>query len=246
MYFYLVSNIPSLPIIVKGIMMKKLKVAAVMFEDYELLDFYGPMQIFGMLPEYFEIYQVAEKVGPIRSSSGADGQGILGYAEYAFVQDNSDDASQNMVYEKMAYEKYDIVLVPGGFGTRAAVDNLQLITWLQQQAKQCRYITSVCTGAGVLAAAGLLDGYRATTNKASFDWPQSQGPKTNWVKEARWVEDRDRITSAGVSAGIDMALKIVELVINTKTAESVANYAEYEWHRDPHVDPFAKVFGLVE
>lgn len=206
-------------------MITKIKLAAVLFEGYELLDFYGPLQMFGMLEDYYDIYQVAESIGPVRSSAG-----IQGIAEYSF---------------DMAIQ-YDLILVPGGKGTRQQVgQGAPVLSWLRSQQENARFITSVCTGAGILAATGLLDNRKATTNKHSFNWPQSQGITTDWVEQARWVEDGKFITSAGVSAGMDMALRLIELTVGKEKALQTARYAEYEWHQDSTWDPFAKIFGLV-
>jgi transcriptional regulator GlxA family with amidase domain len=95
------------------------------------------------------------------------------------------------------------------------------------------------SGAGLLARAGLLDGLRATTNKWAFEWPRSQGPRVNWIRQARWVEDGRFFTSSGVSAGIDMALAVIGRRYSRETAEAIALAIEYEWHRDPDWDPFA-------
>jgi len=107
-------------------------------------------------------------------------------------------------------------------------------------------VGTICTGTGILAATGLLDGHRATTNKISFAWPQRLGPTVEWVPSARWVEDGKFSTSAGVSAGMDMALAIIARWYGAETAENVATYTEYDWHRDPTWDPFAKRAGLVD
>jgi transcriptional regulator GlxA family with amidase domain len=105
--------------------------------------------------------------------------------------------------------------------------------------------TSVCTGSAVLACAGLLEGYRATSNKAVFEWVRTLGTDVTWVPEARWVHDRDRWTSSGVSAGIDMALALIAELTSIELAEKLALYAEHDWHRDPSWDPFAAAHGLV-
>jgi transcriptional regulator GlxA family with amidase domain len=104
---------------------------------------------------------------------------------------------------------------------------------------------SVCTGSGLLAAAGLLDGHRATSNKRSFAWACQQGPAVEWVAKARWVEDRNRWTSSGVAAGMDMALALIARLHGDGTATAIANGVELEWHRDPGWDPFATLNGLV-
>jgi transcriptional regulator GlxA family with amidase domain len=106
-------------------------------------------------------------------------------------------------------------------------------------------VTSVCTGASLLARAGMLDGRRATTNKWAFAWVVTQGPAVRWVKEARWVEDGNLVTSSRVSAGIDMTLAVIAPLEETEAAEQIAVRMEYEWHRDAGWDPFSKMHGLA-
>jgi len=197
----------------------------VLFEGFELLDVFGPCEAYGIsdLGGAFRIVTVAGKAGPIASA-----QGPQALAEFGF-----DDCP-----------RLDLILVPGGIGTRREVDNPALISWLRARADQAELVTSVCTGAALLARAGLLDGRRATTNKRAFAWVQSQGPKVDWIKQARWVEDGKFATSSGVSAGIDMALAIIARLVSAETAEQAAIAMEYEWHRDAAWDPFAKIHGL--
>jgi transcriptional regulator GlxA family with amidase domain len=197
-----------------------------LFEGFELLDVFGPCEAFGIrdLDGAFRLAMVAAKAGSIASA-----QGPRAVAEFGF-----DDCPP-----------LDVILVPGGIGTRREVDNDALISWLRARSETAELVTSVCTGAGLLARAGLLDGRRATTNKRSFAWVESQGPHVNWVKQARWVEDGKFATSAGVSAGIDMALAIIARLVSHEKADQAANAMEYEWHRDPGWDPFARIYGLV-
>jgi putative intracellular protease/amidase len=205
-------------------MTTRLSVAVVLFEGFELLDVFGPLEMFGLLPEQFEIFLVAEE-GDIISSS----QGPKSLIDYHFAN----------------CPEFDILLVPGGRGTRREVDNPALLAWLQSQAQTAQYVTSVCTGSALLARAGLLDGRRATTNKAAFEWVVSQGERVDWQKQARWVEHDNYFTSSGISAGIDMSLALITHLSGQETAEQVATLAEYEWHRDPAWDPFALKYGLV-
>ena len=205
-------------------MTTRLSIAVVLFEGFELLDVFGPLEMFGLLPEQFEIFLVAEE-GDIVSSS----QGPKSLIDYHF--DNC--------------PKFDILLVPGGRGTRREVENPALLAWLQTQAQTAQYVTSVCTGSALLARAGLLDGRRATTNKAAFEWVVSQGERVDWQKQARWVEHENYFTSSGVSAGMDMSLALIAQLSGQEAAEQVATWAEYEWHRDPAWDPFALKYGLV-
>jgi transcriptional regulator GlxA family with amidase domain len=139
----------------------------------------------------------------------------------------------------------DIVVVPGGIGTRALVNDQSFLGWLKGWATSAEFITSVCTGSGVLAAAGLLDGYRATSNKRSFSWASAQGAGVTWIPEARWVEDGNRWTSSGVAAGIDMALALIAHLHGEDLATGLADRVEYEWHRDSSWDPYAAKNGLV-
>lgn len=132
-----------------------------------------------------------------------------------------------------------MLLVPGGPGTRQLVGDPIFLGWLCTQAATSQVLTSVCTGAALLAAARLLDGCRATTNKRAFQWVRSVGPQVFWVERARWVHDRDRWTSSGVSAGMDMTLALIADLLDPAAAEESAAHAEYEWHRDPSWDPFA-------
>jgi transcriptional regulator GlxA family with amidase domain len=109
-----------------------------------------------------------------------------------------------------------------------------------------RTITTVLfDGSALLAAAGLLDGYRATSNKRAFAWVREQGPRVEWVPQARWVQDRDRWTSSGVAAGMDMALAVIARLHGPPLAQEVADRVELEWHQNAAWDPFAALNGLV-
>ena len=107
------------------------------------------------------------------------------------------------------------------------------------------HVAVVCTGTTLVAKTGLLDGHKATTNKAAFDWVANQGPNVDWQKKARWVESGKFFTSSGVSAGIDMSLALIAHLLGEDKALEAARWAEYDWHRDPDWDPFAEVYGLA-
>ena len=199
-------------------------VGAVLFHEFALLDVFGPLQMLGMLPDDFEIRLVTEKGGQVVSRQGPRS-----------VSDDSFDEGL----------EYDILLVPGGIGTRKEVSNQVLLEWLRERAESAEFVTSVCTGSAILARAGMLDGLRATTNKMAFEWATSQGPKVVWERKARWVEDGKFFTSSGVSAGIDMTLALIARILGRAAAAEVATWTEYEWNEDPDWDPFAKVHGLV-
>jgi len=106
-------------------------------------------------------------------------------------------------------------------------------------------VTSVCTGSVLLAAAGLLDGYRATSNKRAFAWAVQQGSNVDWEAQARWVDDRDRWTSSGVAAGMDMSIALIASLHGEDVAAEVATRVELEPHSDSTWDPFAALNGLT-
>ena len=127
----------------------------VLFPGFELLDVYGPVEMFGMYPDEFELRTVAESKGLVPSGMGPA----------TAIDDTFADGRD-----------YDLLLVPGGPGTRTEVDNNVLIDWLRAVSDRAELITTVCTGSAVLARTGLLDGRRATTNKNAFAWVEGMGP----------------------------------------------------------------------
>lgn len=203
------------------------RVAVVLFEGFTVLDVYGPVQAFastrvakadGSPLRLFEIITLGEKAGAIKS-----GEGPTTHAEHAFA-----DAPP-----------YDILLVPGGFGTRQAVNNAPLLLALTAASRKAAITTSVCTGSALLARTGLMDGRPATSNKIAWDWVVQQGPRVRWQRKARWVDDGDLVTSSGVSAGIDMALSVIARLHGIEMARHAARFMEYVWHEDAGDDPFA-------
>ena len=204
--------------------MSERTLGVVLFPGFELLDVFGPLEAFGNLPGTYRVTMVAEQAGPVASAQGPRVVADHGFADCP---------------------RLDLMLVPGGIGTRDEAENPRLLQWLARRAADADIVTSVCTGTALLARAGLLDGKRATTNKAFFQWVADQGPKVEWVKQARWVDAGKFVTSSGVSAGIDMALHVIARLDGRDLAENLARMMEYEWHTDADVDPFAKVWGLV-
>jgi transcriptional regulator GlxA family with amidase domain len=143
----------------------------------------------------------------------------------------------------------DYLLVPGGQGTRREVDNTELLAFVRKQAAACREVLSVCTGAFILQAAGLLEGKRATTHWGSLDRLRAFGDMT--VEEKRFVRDGHVWTAAGVSAGIDLALALVADQAGLEAAGKVQLYAEYypynvrfgEAHLDTKAPAYLKASG---
>lgn len=195
-------------------------IAAVVFPDFEMLDLYGPLELFSFFRDDFEIRTVAMQAGPVKSSGGPE----------TVAQDAIGDG-----------RRYDILLVPGGRGTRNVEGEAAFLDWLRDQARSAEAVTSVCTGSLLLGKAGVLDGRRATTNKIAFDWVAGQLPNIDWQRRARWVRDGTVYTSSGVSAGMDMALDVIAAFLGPQAAQDAAKWAEYIRNPDPENDPFAAV-----
>ncbi|MFP6608944.1 MAG: DJ-1/PfpI family protein [Deltaproteobacteria bacterium] len=199
------------------------RLGVLLFPGFELLDVFGPLEMFANLEDLIKVHMVAGSAGPVASHQGPEVLADVGLADCPPLE---------------------LILVPGGFGTYTAVDDQVLIDWLADMAGKAETVMTVCTGTMLLARTGLLDGRRATTNKAWFGLVASTRPEVEWVKVARWIEDGKFVTSSGVSAGIDMALAVISRVAGGEVAEALALATEYEWHRDPAWDPFAARHGL--
>lgn len=196
-----------------------------MFPGFELLDAYGPLEMWGNLKKDVNVLIVAAEAGPVKSA-----QGPATVAEYGFAD----------------CPKLDLILVPGGFGVLSTIRHPETLEWVRQRSEKAEITMSVCNGATVLAAAGILDGHKATTNKAYWKMATGPGKKVDWIAKARWVDDGDVVTSSGVSAGMDMSLHVIQRLYGMEAAERLAANTEYEWHRDPSWDPFAELHGLVD
>ncbi len=193
---------------------------AIFYEGFELLDLYGPLEMFGSLgPELLRIVAVAEKAGPVASAQGPQTLATHGF-----------DACPPL----------DLLILPGGIGTLAQLGNPALLEFLRERSRRAELTLSVCSGSAILAKAGLLDGRRATSNKVFFSLATSQSDRVEWIEKARWVEDGPFVTSSGVSAGIDMSLAVIAKLYGRERAQLVADLTEYEWQTDPSRDPFHK------
>ena len=197
---------------------------ALLYADFELLDLFGPLEMFGNMQGEVTVRTVADRPGLVRSA-----QGPRVHADHGLED----------------CPPLDLLLLPAGIGTRTQVESSRLVDWLRACSGELEVAMTVCTGSALLAAAGLLDGRRATTNKMFFAWPETTWPAVRWVREARCVEDGKFWTSSGVAAGIDMALAVVSRLAGQQTADFLATATEYDWHRDADWDPFARVHGLV-
>jgi transcriptional regulator GlxA family with amidase domain len=199
--------------------------AALVFPGFQTLDLFGPLEILGdHTVGEVEIKIVAETLAPVPSYHG-----------FKTVVDRTLADGTN----------YDLVLIPGGDSAPLSPPNQFINNWIIEASANAEYVMAVCTGTVLLATTGLLDGRRATTNKKDYTATIHHGPKVNWVPQARWVEDGKFFTSSGVSAGMDMSLAVMAKMFGDDVAKAIAIGTEYDWHKDPYWDPFAKLAGLV-
>ena len=200
-----------------------LALGAILYPGFEMLDLFGPLEMFSMVPkEMLTIHMVAENAGPVSAALSMEITGPKVIADYSF-----DDAPP-----------LDILLLPGGFGTLPELKNPRMLEFLAERSKNAQITASVCSGSALLAKAGVLDGHRATSNKQLFAIATTQSDKVDWVEAARWVDDGPVVTASGVSAGTDMGLAIIKRLWGEEMARQVAEFAEYTWQEDADCDPF--------
>ncbi|MHB1175975.1 MAG: DJ-1/PfpI family protein [Sulfuriferula sp.] len=198
--------------------MERKLVGIVLFENIEVLDFCGPFEVFSTtrLNEEkrweeispFETLLIAEKSNPVVTSGGMK-----------VIPDHTFESCP----------KLDILVVPGGWGTRTELKNPAMLNWLRIRASEVETLTSVCTGSMLLGFAGLLDGRHATTHWRSLDWMRESFPAVTVEYDKHVVEDGRIFTSAGISAGIDMALKVVARYWGEAIAQATAKHMEYPY-----------------
>jgi transcriptional regulator GlxA family with amidase domain len=198
--------------------MDRTTVGILIFDGVEVLDFAGPFEVFSRTRTVpggesrrsdegapFVVFTVAKTKTPIAATGGLNVTPHFGF----------DDAP-----------RIDLLLVPGGFGTRPLMNDDETLAWIKTVAGAASQVTSVCTGSLLLAQAGLLDGKRATTHWGALDMLESLDAEVTVARDQRWVDD-GIITSAGVAAGIDMAFYVVEKLCGKAVADETARYIEY-------------------
>ena len=198
--------------------MDRWSVGILIFDGVAVLDFAGPFEVLSRArlepgvesrrsdeQALFDVFTVARTAEPVTATGG-----LVIVPRHSFA-----DAP-----------RIDLLLVPGGFGTRPLLQDAETVDWIRATAAKARVTASVCTGALLLARAGLLDGRRATTHWGSFGLLASLGKDITIDREARFVDD-GVLTSAGVASGMDLALHVVETVFGREVADETARYIEY-------------------
>jgi transcriptional regulator GlxA family with amidase domain len=201
--------------------MARKRVGILIFPDVEVLDFCGPFEVFSVTrlneelrreeQSPFEVLLVAERAGTVTTTGGMK-----------VTPDHTIDTCPPL----------DILVVPGGWGTRTEAKNTRLLDWIKTRAQQVETLTSVCTGSMLLGEVGLLDGRHATTHWRSLQRMRESFPAVTVEEKQHVIEDGNVLTSAGISAGIDMALKVVARYHGEAVARNTARNMEYRYPDD--------------
>ena len=197
-------------------------VITILFQNFETLDVFGPVEIMGRLKDHFNLQFVSQTGGIITSTQ-----------------------SIPVVTEPLADLSAlgHILLIPGGLGVVNLIRDEQYINYLKSLALRAEYILTVCTGSILFSKTGLLNGKKATANKRLFSWAIQESPEVSWIKRARWVKDGNIYTSSGVSAGMDMTFGFIADLLGHDVAKQNSIEIEYDWKEDPGWDPFADLYG---
>jgi transcriptional regulator GlxA family with amidase domain len=204
--------------------MDRWNVGILIFDGVEVLDFAGPFEVFSTTrltpgPESrrsedtapFAVFTVARTSAPIVATGGLR---VIPHHGFAGAP------------------RIDLLVVPGGFGTRALLNDAETLDWIRRTAASARKVTSVCTGSLLTAKVGLLRGKRATTHWGALDLLESLNAGVEVEREHRVVDD-GIISSAGVASGIDMAFYVVETLFGRPVADETAHFIEYRWDGIP-------------
>jgi putative intracellular protease/amidase len=206
------------------------RIGILVFDGFEPLDVFGFVEAFSIArflgtdyaspPPYpFEIVLIGREIAKTQSFNGPS---VM--PDWDFAQ--------------ALREPLDLLMIPGGIGTRKLTGDKQTLDWVLAMDERVGIMASVCTGAAILAKTGLLDDLPAATNHAAFGWVIGFGPRVLWDSVARWVDAGKYVSSAGVSAGTDLAFYLVSRLAGRAVAELAASAAEYDWHRDPQTPIF--------
>lgn len=196
------------------------EIIVILFNNFETLDVFGPVEILGRLKTEFNINFHSLDGGIIKSSQNVP----------VLTKPLSEIGSDNY-----------LLVVPGGIGTRELVQDDNFLNQLKTLSENADYVLTICTGSILLSKTGILDGKRATTNKRVFSWTDKL-PEVDWVKKARWIKDGNIYTSSGVSAGMDMTLGFISDLLGYEVAKNQSVEIEYDWKEDSSWDPFSEIY----
>jgi transcriptional regulator GlxA family with amidase domain len=196
-------------------------VVVILFNDFETLDVFGPIEVLGRLVDHFNLNCYSIEGGIITSSQK--------------VQIKTRPLSE------LHSDSY-VLIIPGGVGVRNMIRDSLFVKKITELSQDAEYVLTICTGSILLSKTGLLDGKRATSNKRVFFWTSKESPSVQWIKKARWVRDGKFYTSSGVSAGIDMTFGFISDLFGRELAKQQSNEIEYNWEENPEHDPFSELY----
>lgn len=197
------------------------RIGILLFPNIEVLDFAGPYEVLTAVrlnedkrreeASPFDVRLIAETAQPVTTSAGM-----------RVIPDCTMDDAPPL----------DILVIPGGWGVRKEITNDRLIRWIRETSTKAETVAAVCTGSMLLGKAGVLDGHRATTHWRSIGWMRDSYPAVQVEQDQHVVEDGNILTSAGISAGIDLALRIVARYLGERKALETARHMEYLYPSD--------------
>ncbi|KAL4924997.1 DJ-1/PfpI family protein [Aspergillus undulatus] len=208
-----------------------------LFRGYELLDVFGPLEALSLVARQFDkidLHLIAESLDPVTIAPQTAAMNSF---------NSTFSPTINPTHTFADAPDLDVLIVPGGMGTRAP-NMTTTLDYITETYPKLQYLLTVCTGSTLVAKTGILDGKRATTNKASWDSVITNGPNVDWVPEARWVVDGNIWSSSGISAGIDATLAFIAESYGKENATLISDQMEYEWHEDSSWDPYAGRWGV--
>jgi putative intracellular protease/amidase len=195
---------------------KIMDINCLLFNGFETLDVFGPVEVFSKIDEYNIKY------------FSIDGGNIISSQNTQIITENINEMDVN-----------GILIIPGGKGTRTLVNDVSFIEKLTYIAEKSKWCLTICTGSALLAKTRLLDNCNATSNKMAFEWVKNNGKNVNWIHKARWVVDKKYYTSSGISAGIDMSIGFILDQFGEEKVKEITKIMEYKWENNKDNDPFA-------
>ncbi|KAL2155364.1 hypothetical protein VTH82DRAFT_105 [Thermothelomyces myriococcoides] len=205
---------------------------------FDMVDVFGPLEVLQNLAfeTHLELALLARTLEPVTTEPSYAGMNKHNSSFWPRVLPTHTFADSPAL---------DVLVVPGGLAARSPDLDPEL-AYIRDVFPSLQYLITICTGAGIAAKAGVLDGYRATTNKAAWEETTAMGPNVKWVSPARWVEDGKVWSSSGVTSGIDLTFEFVKQKYENGSAiaEVIAGRIEHVIVTDWRDDPFADRFGV--
>lgn len=213
--------------------------AVILFPAFEVIDVFGPLSILNLLSlaQPLNLYILAPTLNPVSTQPRMITVAKSNFSETILPTHTFDNAPEDI----------EVLIIPGGLGTRAPSPELDPhVAFIKKTYPKLKYLIGICTGVGLVARTGILDGIRATGNKRSWSWVIAQSSKVHWISHARWVNSGNIWTTSGLTSGIDGAFDFVKSVYGEDVALNLANGLEYKRELDWRNDPFADLYNLTD